>query len=356
MINLFDSTARTFTTLGLGTLHPTKCEITRNLSGVWELSMEIPADERHAREIAPKMLLYATIDDSGAREPFEVVRVIPKNGGKIAVTACHVFYGMQWLIVAPFTAANLGDALDGLSSNLVPSQSSGYTLSSELARSTAGNFRVKVPAPLKTLLQGSQGSIVQTFGGEWRYSGWTARLMQRIGENTDVIVRAGKNLLTYEIKTDITKHWTGIVAVYQSEDATVYSDVVTVSGSGSDKRVKVVDATEAFDSVPTAAQLNAWAASYVSRNGSASTPQSIKFTFAALWQTEEYKHLAALERLSLGDSFRLIIPEYGIDEQTRLVETVYDERLNRYKSMTAGTIERNFVQATYQGIKTKNGL
>lgn len=356
MINLFESTDRSFTTLGVGTLHPAKCEITHNIAGTWELLMEIPAEDKYAKAIRPQMILYATVDDKGHREPFEVVKIAPASGNKITVTAWHVFYQLQWLIVAPFTAANLGDALDGLRNNLVLTQSSEFTLATDLSASTAGNFVVKIPSPLKTLLQGAEGSIVQTYGGEWDYTGWTARLKQRIGAETEVIVRTGKNLLSYAIKMDSSKQWTGVVAYYHTDEATVWGNVITVPGTASQqRRPKVVDATEDFDSVPTDYQLNTWAMSYAQRNGSADIRQTVKFSMAALWQTDEYKSLAALEQLSLGDSFRLVIPEYEIDEETRLVETVYDERTNRYKALTAGTIERNFVQQVYQGIRKSGG-
>ena len=47
-------------------------------------------------------------------------------------------------------------------------------------------------------------------------------------------------------------------------------------------------------------------------------------SFVALWQTEEYKHIANLERVKLCDTVTVEFEKLGISAKAKVVKTVYD--------------------------------
>jgi hypothetical protein len=56
----------------------------------------------------------------------------------------------------------------------------------------------------------------------------------------------------------------------------------------------------------------------------------------ALWNTEEYKHIAALERVQMCDVVHVKYAPLGIDFSTKVVKTDYDVLREKYNSITLG--------------------
>ena len=64
-------------------------------------------------------------------------------------------------------------------------------------------------------------------------------------------------------------------------------------------------------------------------------------SFAQLEQTEEYKHLKLLERVSLFDTVNVEFPALGVSATARAVKIVYDGLADRVKSVTLGSVRAN---------------
>ena len=58
-------------------------------------------------------------------------------------------------------------------------------------------------------------------------------------------------------------------------------------------------------------------------------------------QTEEYKDLALLERVNLGDTVTVEYPSLGVSATARCVKTVYDVLKDRYESIELGQLKSN---------------
>jgi phage-related protein len=67
----------------------------------------------------------------------------------------------------------------------------------------------------------------------------------------------------------------------------------------------------------------------------------MSLSFAQLEQSEEYKHLKLLERVSLFDTVNVEFPALGVSATARVVNMVYDCLADRVKSVTLGSVRAN---------------
>jgi hypothetical protein len=102
------------------------------------------------------------------------------------------------------------------------------------------------------------------------------------------------------------------------------------------KRTVVMDFSGDYEDKPTKAELEAHARSYISSNRVGVPRISIEVSFIALWQTEEYKNIANLERVKLCDTVTVEFEKLGISAKAKVVETVYDVLKERYTSIEIG--------------------
>jgi hypothetical protein len=68
---------------------------------------------------------------------------------------------------------------------------------------------------------------------------------------------------------------------------------------------------------------------------------SLTVSFAQLDQTEEYKHLSLLERVSLFDTVNVEFPALKVSATAKAVKMVYDCLADRVKSVTLGSVRAN---------------
>jgi hypothetical protein len=67
----------------------------------------------------------------------------------------------------------------------------------------------------------------------------------------------------------------------------------------------------------------------------------------ALWQTEEYKDYAELQRVSLGDTVSVYYPELGVvANDQRVVKVVYDTLRERFTEITLNEIRETLWDTT----------
>ena len=96
-----------------------------------------------------------------------------------------------------------------------------------------------------------------------------------------------------------------------------------------------------YDQVPTTAHLTSKAQQYANNN-SIEVPQvNLTISFVPLYQTEEYKNIAPLERVSLGDTVHVYFDKLGVEASSRVVKTVWNANLDRYDSVELGSTKAN---------------
>lgn len=339
-MKLFASSATTYTTNGLGILSDAiSCIVYQVLNGEYELQMEYPVDGIHFSEIAQRSIITAKPDKISDEQPFRVYRITKPLNGIVTIYARHIAYDMSGYAVTPFTAASLGLALVGLKTNATPSCP--FTFQTD--KSVSSDFAVKVPKSLWSCLGGSEGSILDTYKGEWEFDGLSAYLHNKRGSNRGVSIRYGKNLTSYEQDINCENVYTAVYPYWSNgtDLVTLTEKTISVEGTFDFVRVLSLDLTSSFQEKPTEAQLRTRAERYITENDIGVPDISWKVEFVQLEASEEYKGKAILEHISLGDTVTVEFEKYGIEATARAVEVQFNVLLDRYDSVTLGKVKTN---------------
>ena len=354
-MKLFASSATTYTTNGLGILSDAiSCIVYQVLNGEYELQMEYPVDGIHFSEIAQRSIITAKPDKISDEQPFRVYRITKPLNGIVTIYARHIAYDMSGYAVTPFTAASLGLALVGLKANATPSCP--FTFQTD--KSVSSDFAVKVPKSLWSCLGGSEGSILDTYRGEWEFDGLSAYLHNKRGSNRGVSIRYGKNLTSYEQDINCENVYTAVYPYWSNgtDLVTLTEKTISVEGTFDFVRVLSLDLTSSFQEKPTEAQLRTRAERYITENDIGVPDVSWTVEFVQLEASEEYKDKALLERVFLGDTVTIEFEKYGVSASARAVEVQYNALLDRYDSVTLGKVKTNMadtIVAQQKEIETK---
>ena len=196
---LYDEDELDFTSNGIGRLNDClKCTATEARNGVFEVAFVYPVTGQYYSEIRERRIIYCTYDDTQEPQPFDIYGHSAPLNGKVTFYAQHVSYRLGKQTVLPFFAGSATQAMSRLGSNIV----GGTTFTFWTDKSTAANYNQTVPKSARACLGGSEGSMLDVFGGgEYKFDKWAVRLYQNRGTNTGVQIRYGKNLtrLTHDV-------------------------------------------------------------------------------------------------------------------------------------------------------------
>lgn len=353
---LFPSSATEFKTQGLGVLTDAiSCTVTEERNGAFELTMQYPDTGVHFDEITDRCIIYAIPSPYRAPQPFRIYRITRPMDGIIMVYAQHITYDLSGVPLNPFTAINAPDALSKLSLNAAVD--SPFTFWTD--KSTVASFAVSTPSSTRSVLGGSSGSILDVYGGEYEWDGFTVRLYGHRGYDNGVVISYGKNLTDIEQDRNISNVATGIYPYWtNAEGALVTCDpkIVNAPGTYDFTRVVPVDFSSDFETQPTPAQLQTRAGKYVEDNKIGIPKTSITASFVQLEQFPEYEDLALLEKCDLCDTVTIRYPQLGVEAKAEIVKIDTDVLLERYNSVEIGDVRTNIadtIVGQQQEIKRK---
>lgn len=346
---LYDADRTSFpagTDNGMGILSDAlSCKVTQELNGQYELELHYPVEGIHYGEIALRSILRATVGPDGGLQPFRVYRIVPDMNGTTAIYARHIAYDLGGYVVSPFTAADAPSAVAGIKSHALPAGMP-FTLTTD--KTTAAPMAVTVPTGAWALLGGQQGSLLDVYGGEYEFDGWTVRLLTRRGADRGVSVRYGKNLTDLTQDANCANCYTGVVPYWRGNDVTVTAAPVYAAGDFGYTRLMPLDLSSSFEQQPTQAQLQAEAAAYVKRNQIGVPAVSWDVKLALLSQASGYEDVAFLEQIYLGDTVGVYFHRLGVDAKARVNKIAWDCLLERYDSVALGSVKAN-IAATIAG-------
>ena len=346
------------------------CHVTEERNGGYELEMVYPVDGAVYDKLQVDRIITAKPNETASNQMFRIYKISVPFNGMVTVNAHHISYDLTGIPVAPFTATGASNALSGLVSHAL--LSSEFTVWTDLTNTTS-QFTLSPMGSFREWLGGADGSILDTFGGEFEWDNYDVKLHAQRGTDTHVRIAYGKNLTDLNKINSVESMYTGVVGYWANDTTTVYGDIqyanaytaypgTSTSGNiqfSSDsvilepgnyenadqfillQRIKSVDFTSEFDEQPTVAQLNAKARSYITSNGYGSPKLTVKASFVPLWDTEEYKDIAPLEHVSLCDIVTVYHPKYNVDITTKVIKTDFDVLQERYNSIVLGDVTIN---------------
>lgn len=338
---LFDSGEREFLTNGLGRLTDAlSCSVTEERNGIFELEMTYPVSGIHYKDILKERIIYAVPADGKAEQPFRIYKITKPFNGVTTVCARHVSYQLSFVPVkADMTkATTAAQAFTMLKQDAIePCDFDFWT-----DNTRTGAYTTPLPASLRSRLGGVAGSVLDNFGGEYEWDKWLVKLHAKRGRDTGKVIRYGKDLTDLKQEESIENTVTGVVP-YWAKDNDGETQIVTAAPVYTEnasmfpyRRTVVLDLSSEWQDAPSTSELRARAAAYMAANDYGVPSVNISISFVALWQSEEYKSVASLERLNLCDTVSVEFPELHVSAKARVIKTVYDVLQERYSSIEIG--------------------
>lgn len=280
--------------------------------------------------------------DGREGQGFQIYKITKPINGIITIYAEHISYQLSSIPVSPFTATSTAEALTGLSDHAAVECP--FTFWTD--KTTSADFAVTEPSSIRSRLGGVSGSILDVYGGEYEFNNYTVKLWNKRGADNGVALRYGKNITDLEQEENISNTITGIYPYWKGaeEDYVELPEKVILSDKAENypyPRIAAVDFSGEFEEKPTEAQLRSKSETYIKQSGIGVPTVSIKVSFIALWQTEEYKEIAPLERVQICDDVTVEFDQLGVSTKAEVIKTVYNVLLDRYDTIELGESRTN---------------
>lgn len=339
---LYDAMETDFSHNGIGILSDCiSCEVTEERNGEFELVMKYPASGIHFSSITDRAIIKAKANQSNTMQLFRVYARSKPLNGIVTVSAEHISYDLSGIPVAPFSADDVAETMVGLSNNAVVDCPFEFWTDKQ----TAATFTTATPKSIRACFGGSDGSILDVYGGEFEFDNYTVRLYNKRGANRGVSIRYGKNLTAIKQDENCASVYTGVYPYWMGSNGEnliqLDEKIVNADGDYNFTRIMPLDLSRYFDDQPTQDQLLSTAKNYMAENEIGVPSVSLTVSFAQLEQSEEYKGIAFLERVFLCDTVNVEFPLLNVSTTAKVTKIVYDVLLDRVKSATLGSVRTN---------------
>ena len=333
---LYESTETVFQNNGIGVLRDAiTCKVKEERNGTFELEMTYPITGIHYEEIALQRLILAKPNQTQQTQPFRIYRITKPMNGIVTVYAEHISYDLSGIAISPFSAENIQDAFVGLKQNAVGTCP--FTFVTD--KTTQAKMTVPMPCSLRSQLGGKAGSILDVYGGgEYLFDRYIVRLYQHRGANHGVSIRYGKNLTDIKQEENCSKVYSAVYPYWTNSETGVTKEItgkiVNVTGTFPVQRILTYDLSQAQ--------------SYIANNDIGIPTVNLDVSFVQLEQSEEYKGMALLERVSLCDTVNVFFPKLGVNATAKAVSLTYNVLLNRVESISLGDAKTNITDTILQ--------
>ena len=341
---LYDSNETAFTSNGLGRLRDAiSVKVTEERNSVYECEFQYPVGGHNYDLIRLGRIIAVEHDDTNDIQPFDIVSSTEPLDGIVTFHAVHISYRLTKAVASGTNINSLADAFAMLQ-DAQPQQEFAYWTdkpSTGFLPSADGT-----PRSVRQFLGGVEGSILDTYGGEYEFDKFTVKLWQARGTERDFSIRYGINLVDFNKDTDYSESYNACIPFWKSENALIVGDMVTSDNSYTGRTDCVpLDLSDKFETQPTKAQVEEKAQTILNSNQPYLPSQNIKVDFVRLQDSEEYSALANLYKCSLCDYIKVEFPRYGMSGRFKIVKTVYDVLLERFESMELGNLSTTLSEA-----------
>lgn len=363
---LYKSNTIDFSNNGLGFIRNcTKCKVVEVKNGLYELELEMLTNDRLANNIAVSMFLKAPPNPHDDPQVFEIYQMSATDT-KITVKGQHLKY---------IAFGNVTDDLYNSPIALTPNEHwaavenllalrpNYFTFYSDITTKAVVTAGKDGPIRLGDFLSGSEGSMLDTFGGEFHYDNFKIELLKNRGDETGIAIRYGSNISSYQQDSDISTVYTHLLpyATVNSQyyedgqsagERKIFSDLIDLQNSsltykralaydfadefrGDDDTLIIYKSNLSYKNLPElVAKLETAAQSYISKNHTALTEIAVNIT------VDVAETLKTLEKCKLCDTVQVYFEPLGFSASAKIVKTEYDVLLEKYTKIELGTIKK----------------
>lgn len=354
---------------GLGFIRNcTKCKVAEVHNGMYELELEMLTNDRLANNIAVGMFLKVRANPHDNLQIFEIYQMSVTDT-KITAKAQHLKYTAGGNVLGEDFGTLLDDGYTPQETwekiqhylefnNLFEFYSDITTKASV----TAGR---DCPIRLGDFLSGVDGSMLDTFHGEFHYDNFKIELLKSRGTDTGIVIRYGSNISSYQQDSDYSTVYSHLLPYATVQVKKYYSgenigsrliytsptlidlqnDILTykraLAYDFSDKFTEKDDVLLQYEGTggyqnweELTAKLETIAEQYILENKSALTEISVNIT------VDVAETLKNLENCKLCDTVQVYFEPLGFSASAKIVKTEYDVLLEKYTKIELGTIKK----------------
>lgn len=330
----------------LGTLSDAiSCVVTEQRNGEYELEMEYLPTGVLANELKTGAIIVAKAYQGSNRQPFRIYNVEKTLTGTMAVNAHHISYDLTKVYLKYFTdTTGITAALAAIKSNLI--QQTGDTTDWNFASditNTSSIFKHPEPSTVRAALGGTEGSILDVFGGEYEWDNLSVFLHKNRGQDRGVHIRYAGNLLEFTRTEDFEGAYTHVMVYWFDEEtgnkttSLSYPVHDLIASDFTQSRTAVINVTDQYETQPNRATLNPVAQEYANKLTSKPTI-GLEVKFVDLDSTTEG---GAEAPVLLCDTLHVIDPVRDVSISAKVIETKWNVLLDRYDEVTVGTKGKN---------------
>ena len=351
---LYAASETDFTTNGIGLLtDAVSCTVTEERNGAYEATLVYPAKGHLAEYIAEDAIIKTKANDTDEPQLFRIYKSDKQIGSNTTWNAEHISYELTGNPVERFSISgvNAEQALNSLLAAAVFKHK--YTAASDIT--TVNKTSIADVVSVRKALGGVEGSILDTWGGEYHFDNYRIELLKARGADNGVTIEYGKNLIDAKQERNIANIVTAIFpyAKYTPEgkENEVYvslKEKTLVHAGAADyayKHCEIVDFSSEWESgtIITEDMLRAKAEAYLEKI-STEPDVNITLSYAQLKKTKDYKNIQVMENVALCDTVTVRIDKLQIEAIAKIVKAKYDSLKERYDTMEIGSVRTNLTK------------
>ena len=248
---LYEKTETAFANNGLGRLVDCiECKVTEERNGVYEADFQYPVTGANFDKIKVGRIIGVTHNESENIQPFDIVSYEKPINGIVTFHCTHISYRQSYMTVTGSNINSLADAFT-LLGNAEPTNPFIY----ETDKTSTGYMSGAdgKPKSVRSLLGGTEGSILDTYGGEYEWDKFKVILHNNRGETRPFSIRYGVNMLDYNEELDMSGTYMACIPYWTDGTNMVIGDKQTADGVTITNRGECVplDVSDKFESKPT---------------------------------------------------------------------------------------------------------
>lgn len=333
------STLASSSTNGVGQINPISCVVTEELNGIYEAEFQVSTNDKYYPLLKQNGLVKIKVGDN-SEQIFRIYSISEPINFVVTCKCQHITYDLSKVTIKPFSATGASNCVTQLLAKVLGTYP--FTMTTDISNTTS-TFNLNIPRSWRECLGGYEGSLLDTFRGEYEYDNLTVKMLARRGADNGVKISYGKNLTDFEQEQNNENVYDAVYGYAIVDEVTYEASGIYNKTSATTPKVLNVDFSNKYDSgqIPTAAELLSYATTYATNNDIEIPRVNIKISFIPLWQTDEYKDILPLERVKLGDTVHVYFDKLGVTASSRVIKTVWNALTEKYDEIELGDARAN---------------
>lgn len=347
---LYQAGETNFNHQGLGVLVDSiSAVVSEDLNGKFELDLVYAYNNRLSKSLTSGNIIKVDAGNILKEQLFTIGQVSKMIDGKISVHAEHISYIAYDLTLKPKTTTLTQNGQGALNQfvKAIKETDHGITVYSDVTTLSSSVWAVPDFKTPRDVLGGVDGSILDNWGGEYKFDNRRISLLEQRGSYANTVIAYGRNLLDFEQETSILETYTSIypIVVKTEKDVEVTHTLpeLAVDSQYLDKyanrKTLLVDFSDKFDDKNPYSddKLRTLANAYIKANkvGVPKVTMTIKTLDLAKMVTEDYK-AGKVERLDLADTVKVYFDRLGITTEAKVVGIKWNVLKESYDEYVLG--------------------